>query len=182
MTKNGVEQLPGGATRKQRPATKPAAAKPRKSAAAAAPAAEAQPHAKPADSDKRLMASLAASGTMGNACTMVSFASGTFGADLSRVDTTMVLREIAGIVHSGDLSPAGLMLSAQAAALNAIFGELARRAALNICDVEAADRYMRLALLAQDQCRSTWEALAAIKKPLAPLAAPEAIHAGAKHG
>jgi len=138
--------------------------------------------AKPADPYKRLMASLAANGPMGNAITMVNFATATFGADLSLVDATMVLREMADVVHNGDLSPAELMLIAQASALNAIFCEMARRAALNICDVEAADRYMRLALQAQDQCRSTWEALVAIKKPPTPLAAPEAIHAGAKHG
>ncbi len=56
------------------------------------------------------------------------------------------------------------MLSATAAAFNAIFGELARWAALNIGKhLGAAETYMRLALKAQSQSRATVETLAAIK-------------------
>jgi hypothetical protein len=50
--------------------------------------------------------------------------------------------------------------------LNAIFSELARRAALNMGDyIEASEKYMKLALRAQAQCRATIETLAAIKNP-----------------
>jgi DNA-binding transcriptional MerR regulator len=58
------------------------------------------------------------------------------------------------------------MLAAQAHSLDAIFTSLARRAHLNMGEyVNAADRYMRLALKAQSQCRATIETLAAIKNP-----------------
>jgi|WetSurMetagenome_2_1015567.scaffolds.fasta_scaffold32360_3 hypothetical protein len=58
------------------------------------------------------------------------------------------------------------MLAAQAAALNAMFRELARRASLNMGEyLDASERYMRLALKAQGQCRATLEMLAAMKNP-----------------
>jgi hypothetical protein len=51
-------------------------------------------------------------------------------------------------------------------ALDAIFASLARRAQMNMGEyMNAADRYMRLALKAQGQCRATLETLAAIKNP-----------------
>ena len=57
-------------------------------------------------------------------------------------------------------------LTAQAATLDAIFNEMARRAALNMGEyLDATERYMRLALKAQGQCRATLETLAAIKNP-----------------
>jgi hypothetical protein len=57
------------------------------------------------------------------------------------------------------------MLSSQIEALNSIFCELARRAALNMGEyLDAMDRYMRLALRAQSQCRATAETLAIIKQ------------------
>jgi len=58
------------------------------------------------------------------------------------------------------------MLTAQATSLDAIFNEMARRCALNMGEyIGAADTYMRLALKAQSQCRTTIEALAEIKNP-----------------
>jgi hypothetical protein len=58
------------------------------------------------------------------------------------------------------------MLNAQAVSLNSIFAELARRSALNVGEhMDAMERYMRLALKAQGQCRATLETLAAIKNP-----------------
>jgi hypothetical protein len=51
-------------------------------------------------------------------------------------------------------------------ALNTIFTELTRRAMLNMGEyLDATDRYLRLALKAQGQCRATFETLAAIKNP-----------------
>ena len=50
--------------------------------------------------------------------------------------------------------------------VNLIFTELSRRAALNLGEYpDAADRYLRLALKAQNQCRATLETLALIKSP-----------------
>jgi hypothetical protein len=69
-------------------------------------------------------------------------------------------------VQSGDLRAGEALLTGQAVALNAIFSELARRAALNMGEhLGATEAYMRLALKAQNQCRATVETLAAMKNP-----------------
>lgn len=58
------------------------------------------------------------------------------------------------------------MLIAQAHTLDALFHRLLRRAALNEGEyLQAADRYFRLALRTQSQCRATLESLALIKNP-----------------
>ena len=115
--------------------------------------------------EDRLMAECAADGVAGGACMLVDFGKGTFGA-LSLTDAVSVIDDTAKAVHGGDLKVAETMLTAQAVALNAIFGELARRSALNMGEyLDASERYMRLALKAQGQCRATLETLAAIKNP-----------------
>lgn len=59
-----------------------------------------------------------------------------------------------------DLSHQKMVLAAQADALNSIFTEMARRAALNMGEyLGATETYMRLGLKAQAQCRATIEAL-----------------------
>lgn len=69
-------------------------------------------------------------------------------------------------VRSGNLARAESLLTTQAHTLDTIFNELARRAALNMGEyINATDRYLRLALKAQSQCRATLETLAAIKNP-----------------
>jgi hypothetical protein len=68
--------------------------------------------------------------------------------------------------QQGDLSFASRTLTSQALALDAIFGEFSRRAALNMNGhLEAAERYMRLALKAQSNSRATMEALAKLHQP-----------------
>ena len=95
----------------------------------------------------------------------MSFGSPTFG-ELSLTECAVVLRETAKRLNDGDLSAAVTMLSCQAVTLNAMFGELARRAGLNMGEnLGATETYMRLALKAQSQCRATLETLAAIKNP-----------------
>lgn len=64
----------------------------------------------------------------------------------------------------GDLKRAEAMLITQAHTLDAIFNNLARRA-INAEYMDNLDRYLKLALRAQSQCRATWEALATIKNP-----------------
>jgi hypothetical protein len=60
------------------------------------------------------------------------------------------------------------MLCSQAHTLDVIFNTLAQRAAQNIGTyMGAADTYMRLALKAQSQCRTTIEALQELKYPKA---------------
>ncbi len=56
------------------------------------------------------------------------------------------------------------MLAAQAHTLDAIFNNLARRA-IRAEYMDHLDRYLKLALRAQSQCRATWETLATIKNP-----------------
>jgi hypothetical protein len=81
-------------------------------------------------------------------------------------ETISVMREKVSKVNTGDLSELEATLTAQSVALDAIFNELARRAALNMGEyINAAERYMRLALKAQAQTVRTIEVLAAMKNP-----------------
>src|SRR5512137_700194 len=69
-------------------------------------------------------------------------------------------------VQAGSMASAEATLVAQADTLDAIFNELARRAAMNMGEyLGATETYLRLALKAQSQCRATLETLAAIKNP-----------------
>ncbi len=123
------------------------------------------PPDEPGRTHDQLMAQVASDGIVGNARSLVAFGQGTFG-ELSLTDCVKVLKDTAQGLNDGDLSAAVTMLSAQAVALNSMFGELARRSALNMGEcIDASDRYMRLALKAQGQCRATLETLAAIKNP-----------------
>ncbi len=76
------------------------------------------------------------------------------------------LTEQTKAVNEGDLSRLESMLSAQAHTLDAIFNDLARRAALNMGEhMQACETYLKLAFRAQAQCRTTLETLAEIKQP-----------------
>jgi hypothetical protein len=76
------------------------------------------------------------------------------------------LAEQSKAVSRGDMARSEAMLISQAHTLEAVFHELARRAALNMGEyINAAETYMRLALKAQSQCRATLETLATIKNP-----------------
>lgn len=67
---------------------------------------------------------------------------------------------------SGELAMASQMLATQAVTLDAMFAELARRCAMNMGDyINASERYGRLALKAQSNCRATLEALAKLHQP-----------------
>lgn len=113
----------------------------------------------------RHMADLVTAGEAGNAWVTVQYSKGTFG-ELSLTQCVHSLRHTTTAVKGGDLSSAEALLTSQAVALNAIFGELSRRAALNMGEyLDATERYLRLALKAQGQCRATLETLAAIKNP-----------------
>ena len=69
-------------------------------------------------------------------------------------------------VRGGDLGHVETMLFSQATALDSVFHELLRRSAQNMGEYpEAFERYMKLGLKAQAQCRTTLEALAEIKQP-----------------
>lgn len=87
------------------------------------------------------------------------FNNGTFG----EVHTTELFeshRDKGKAAAAGDLSHQKAMLAAQVDALNSIFTEMARRAALNMGEyIGATETYMRLGLKAQSQCRAAIEAL-----------------------
>ena len=67
-------------------------------------------------------------------------------------------------VTDGDLGRGEAMLAVQAHTLDAVFNNLARRA-INAEYMDNLDRYLKLALRAQSQCRATWETLATMKNP-----------------
>ena len=76
------------------------------------------------------------------------------------------LQKQCDLASKGELGRAEALLTAQAHTLDAIFNNLARRAALNFGEyVNAAEMYLRLALKAQGQCRATLETLAMSKNP-----------------
>ena len=77
------------------------------------------------------------------------------------------LSEQVQAVQRGDLSRAEAMMIAQAHTLDELFCNLARRSYANIVagHGDAGERYMRLALKAQSQCRTTLEGLAEMKNP-----------------
>ncbi len=122
----------------------------------------------PCDSNKtwdRKMADAAIEPEILAASTVRSFSTAPF-RDIGITEGMEALKFQTQAVHGGDLKRAESMLIAQAHSLDAIFAELARRAALNICEhIQAAEIYMKLALRAQSQCRATLETLATIKNP-----------------
>lgn len=121
--------------------------------------------AKPGTTPDRMLADLVAEGQATNASTALRFVYADHG-ELSLTDMVKALHAHGEAINRGDLSAAERMLNSQAVALNAMFGELARRAALNMGEyLDASERYMRLALKAQGQCRATLETLATIKNP-----------------
>jgi len=68
--------------------------------------------------------------------------------------------------EAGDLALASRLLVSQAITLDAMFTELARRAAINMGEyLGASEKYGRLALKAQSNCRTTLEALAKLHQP-----------------
>jgi hypothetical protein len=116
-------------------------------------------------SEAAQIAELALDGITCNAATAKMFSGGLFG-ELDLTECVSSLRQCAERVNSGNLDYLESTLTAQAINLDAIFNGLAKRAALNMGEhLDATERYMRLALRAQSQCRATLETLATIKNP-----------------
>jgi len=82
--------------------------------------------------------------------------------ELAALYTSIVAK--AERLRSGDLSGAEGVLTAEAVSLDVMFANLAHRAHLAE-SVDHFDRFMRLALKAQSQCRATIETLALMKNP-----------------
>ena len=113
----------------------------------------------PDKSEARALAEVGINPVANAMATAHLFAKGSFG-DLSVTDMFQALGDDVAKAKDGDISAQRAMLAAQSYALNSIFTEMARRAALNMGEyVKATESYLRLALKAQAQSRATIEAL-----------------------
>ena len=74
------------------------------------------------------------------------------------------LKHQSALVHSNDLSRAESMLIAQAHTLDGLFAKLTSKA-LSASQLDTMERYLRLALKAQNQARATLQTLAELKEP-----------------
>ncbi len=113
-----------------------------------------------------LMADAVVQPFVDNAMVVVDFARPGVG-EVDLTATVRSLKEASAKVQSGSLENAEAILTSQAVALNAIFASLARRSAETISGghIEVGERFLRLALKAQAQSRTTLETLASIKNP-----------------
>ncbi|MDS4020601.1 MAG: hypothetical protein RKR03_08840 [Candidatus Competibacter sp.] len=109
------------------------------------------------------LAELALSPLVSNTTTALDFSTALF-PDLSLDACVKVLKRNVAAINGGDLSGPEATLAAQATVLDAIFNNLARRAA-HAEYMSQLEPYLRLALKAQAQCTRTLEVLAAIKNP-----------------
>jgi len=92
---------------------------------------------------------------------------GKYAGEVDLGELVTGLQTKAESIQDGNMKPVEAMLYGQAMALQTIFTNLARRSAMNAGEyIDAADKYMRLALKAQSQCRATLETLAEIKNPM----------------
>ena len=90
----------------------------------------------------------------------------TLGVNLGLKEMVLELNSQVEAVQHGDKRQLESLLLSQATTLNAIFAELARRAALNMnTNIPATEAYMRMALRAQNQSRATLETLSAVNSP-----------------
>lgn len=98
--------------------------------------------------------------------TMPCYSVNVLGFELGLHELVDELDRQATAVARGDLSRPESMLLAQAHTLDAIFCKLMVMARENMFqDSDKVERYMRIALKAQGQCRATLEALAGMKNP-----------------
>jgi hypothetical protein len=120
---------------------------------------------KPEKSREQVHADLALDPAVNAASTVQLFGGGTIGK-LEISETLEAVMKAVTKVRQGDMSGPEAILVSQACALNSIFTEMARRSGLNMGEyLDASEKYMRLALKAQAQCRATLETLADMKNP-----------------
>ncbi len=87
-------------------------------------------------------------------------------SELTLAEMYAANHERAGQVIDGDLSGLERRLAVQAASLDLLFNQLASRSVLNMGQhLDAAEKYMKLALKAQAQCRATIEAIHLMHNP-----------------
>ena len=118
---------------------------------------------KPKDIRAESSAEMVVSGLAINAVTALRFAKFHVG-DVELTECLVKLQAAVDRVHRGDLGEAEALLTAQAMTLNTLFNYLASLADQTEYD-DKFDRYLRVALKAQAQCRATLETLAEMKQP-----------------
>lgn len=116
-------------------------------------------------SDDMLYAKSLVEPYLGNAKVVKGFQP--FGSkEVSLHATIQCLRDNTEYASTGELDSLEAMLASQVVSLNTIFTEMARRAAIQFGSrVEVAEKYLRLALKAQTNCKATIETLVSIKNP-----------------
>lgn len=120
---------------------------------------------RPNQTPEAATAKLVVAGLANNAILTINASAFPFG-DVDVTECLKAIVDAAERVNRGDLADVEALLLAQATTLNALFSQLAHRGQKNMGEhLDAADRYMRLALKAQSQCRATVETLAAMKNP-----------------
>ena len=113
----------------------------------------------PEKSEERRLAEIGLDPAAHSMAALRLYNKGSFG-DVDITELYLLLSDQAKAAGKGDLTHHRKMLAAQADALNAIFTEMARRAAANMGEyINATQLYLRLGLKAQAQCRSTIETL-----------------------
>jgi hypothetical protein len=101
-----------------------------------------------------------------NANLAAYFAKSQTGGMLPVATVVTAMTETAKRINANNLQEVEAILVSQATAMNIMFTELGRRAALNMSEnLDASERYFRMALKAQNQCRMTLETLSNIKNP-----------------
>lgn len=84
----------------------------------------------------------------------------------SLADQMDVINERGKAILAGDMELSEVTLISQAQVLDGIFNLMAQRALQNVgSSLETTERYMKLAMKAQSQCRATLETLSEVKNP-----------------
>lgn len=113
----------------------------------------------PEKTNERKLAEVGLDPAAHGAAALRLYSKGHFG-ELDVTELYLALSDHAKAASQGDLKHLHEMLATQAEALNAIFSEMARRAAANMGEyLNATQLYLRLGLKAQAQCRATIESL-----------------------
>jgi len=125
-------------------------------------------HRREGISDQRLLAEAVVNPLTRHASLVRGYGEAAFGGSPESTvwDTVAIMGEATERANGKDLSGLVSMMTAQAMSMDAIYTEMARRAAANVGQFpEATERYMRMAMKAQAQSRATVEALAKIVQP-----------------
>ncbi len=121
----------------------------------------------PKQTPQEANASLLVAGLAPNAAVAREWSGYPFGKVEKTVDLTSTLNcivDAAERVNAGDLGDVEALLTAQTVTLNAVFVNLAYKASKTRL-MDHFESYLKLALKAQSQCRTTCEALAELKTP-----------------